>query len=94
MTNKRKKGFTLVELMVVLVILGIIAAIAVPLFINYWKKAEFRKNEENAKTVYLAAESRLTYYRSSGQWEQLQRDSGCGEGHRQRDRTESCVQRQ
>ena len=71
MTNKRKKGFTLVELMVVLVILGIIVAIAVPLFINYWKKAEFRKNEENAKTVYLAAESRLTYYRSSGQWEQF-----------------------
>ena len=74
MTNKRKKGFTLVELMVVLVILGIIAAIAVPLFINYWKKAEFRKNEENAKTVYLAAESRLTYYRSSGQWEQLKKE--------------------
>ena len=74
MTNKRKKGFTLVELMVVLVILGIIAAIAVPLFINYWKKAEFRKNEENAKTVYLAAESRLTYYRSSGQWEQFKKE--------------------
>ena len=60
--------------MVVLVILGIIAAIAVPLFINYWKKAEFRKNEENAKTVYLAAESRLTYYRSSGQWEQFKKE--------------------
>lgn len=74
MNNKRKKGFTLVELMVVLVILGIIAAIAVPLFINYWKKAEFRKNEENAKTVYLAAESRLTYYRSSGQWEQFKKE--------------------
>ena len=74
MTNKRKKGFTLVELTVVLVILGIIAAIAVPLFINYWKKAEFRKNEENAKTVYLAAESRLTYYRSSGQWEQFKKE--------------------
>ena len=32
MTNKRKKGFTLVELMVVLVILGIIAAIAVIIY--------------------------------------------------------------
>ena len=64
-----KKGFTLTELIVVLVIMGIIAAIAVPLFTNYWRKAEFRKNEENAKTVYLAAESQLTYYRSSGQWD-------------------------
>lgn len=74
MNNKRKKGFTLVELVVVLVILGIIAAIAVPFFINYWKKAEFRKNEENAKTVYLAAESRLTYYRTSGQWESFKKE--------------------
>ena len=74
MNNKRKKGFTLVELVVVLVILGIIAAIAVPFFINYWKKAEFRKNEENAKTVYLAAESRLTYYRTSGQWEDFKKE--------------------
>lgn len=67
--NRKNKGFTLVELITVLVILSIIAAIAVPFFINYWEKAEFQKNEANAKTVYLAAESRLTYYRSSGQWE-------------------------
>ena len=67
--NRKNKGFTLVELITVLVILSIIAAIAVPFFINYWKKAEFQKNEANAKTVYLAAESRLTYYRTSGQWE-------------------------
>lgn len=66
MRKNRKKGFTMVELMVVLIILSIIAAVAVPFFINYWRKAEFRKNEENAKTVYLAAESKLTYYRSSG----------------------------
>ena len=36
--------------------------------------AEFRKNEENAKTVYLAAESKLTYYRSSGQWEEFKKE--------------------
>ena len=74
MNKKSKKGFTLTELIVVLVIMAIIAAIAVPFFINYWKKAEFRKNEENAKTVYLAAESKLTYYRSSGQWEDFQKE--------------------
>ena len=69
--KNRKKGFTLVELMVVLIIMSIIAAIAIPSFINYWRNAEFRKNESNAKTVYLAAESKLTYYRSSGQWDRF-----------------------
>lgn len=69
--KNKKKGFTLVELMIVLIIMAIIAAIAIPSFINYWRNAEFRKNESNAKTVYLAAESKLTYYRSSGQWDKF-----------------------
>lgn len=73
MRKTGKKGFTLTELIVVLVIMGIIVAIAVPLFTNYWRNAEFRKNEENARTVYLAAESKLTYYRSSGQWDSFQK---------------------
>ncbi len=72
--NTKKKGFTLVELVIVLVILSVISAIAVPFFMNYWKKAEFQKNEANAKTVYLAAESRLTYYRNSGQWEDFKKE--------------------
>ena len=41
MKNTKKKGFTLTELMVVLVIIAIIAAIAVPFFIKYWRIAEF-----------------------------------------------------
>lgn len=74
MRRARKKGYTLVELLVVLAIMGIILAIAVPSFISYWRKAEFRKNESNAKTIYLAAESKLTYYRSSGQWKQFKKE--------------------
>ena len=73
MRKTGKKGFTLTELIVVLVIMGIIAAIAVPLFTNYGRNAEFRKIEENARTVYLSADSKLTYYRSSGQWDSFQK---------------------
>lgn len=73
MKKHAKNGFTLSELMVVLAILAIIAAIAIPTAIHYIRLAEFRKNESNAKTVYLAAESELTWYRTSGQWEQFKK---------------------
>ena len=68
-----KKGFTLVELVVVLVIIGIVSAIGIPTASHFIKNAEYRKNEENAKTAYLAAESVLTWYRTSGQWEDFQK---------------------
>lgn len=67
----KKKGFTLVELIAVLAIIMISIAIASPFFINYWKNAEFQKNDSNARTIYLAAESKLTYYRNSGQWDEF-----------------------
>ena len=74
MSRQKKKGFTLVELVVVLVIMTVILGIAIPSVLHYMKMAEFRKNEETAKTVYLAAESKLTYYRSSGQWEEFKKE--------------------
>ncbi len=69
-----KKGFTLTELIVTLVILSIIAAVAVPFAIKYIKLAEFRENEANAKTIYLAAESELTWYRTSGKWKEFRKE--------------------
>jgi type IV pilus assembly protein PilA len=55
LTNK--KGFTLIELMIVIAIIGILAAIAIPNFIAYRNKAYCSKAETDAQNVVAALSS-------------------------------------
>lgn len=48
---KNDKGFTLVELMIVVVIIGILIAIAIPVYNSIQTKAEQRACDANVRTI-------------------------------------------
>lgn len=65
--KNKKKGFTLVELMVVLAITAILAALVGGGLIASTRLARFEKNEANARTLFQTAQISLTRMETAGE---------------------------
>ena len=63
--KRKQQGFTLIELMIVVAIIAILAAIAIPLYLNYTAQAE----GSEALSLMDGAKTAVTqYYNQNGSW--------------------------
>jgi type II secretory pathway pseudopilin PulG len=73
-TLYNRKGFTLIELIAVIILLMIALALGAMSLFNWLHHSEFIKNEEYAKQTYLTAQTALVNLKSDGGIESLVED--------------------
>lgn len=63
--NRKQQGFTLIELMIVVAIIAILAAIAIPLYLNYTARAQGTEAQTLASGLKTDV---VEYYNDTGNW--------------------------
>ena len=63
LTKQAKRGFTLIELMIVVAIIGILAAVAIPAFMDYMKRS--KKTEASLQLNKIGKNSKRAYMENS-----------------------------
>lgn len=86
--KRGKRGFTMMEVLVVVGIIAVIAAIAIPSVISMRKNMDYKQRCDYAKTIFLAAQSNLADLRSTGELKTVEDTSGLYQAECQSDGVE------
>ena len=68
---RSRKGFTLIELMIVVAIIGILAAIAIPNFLKFQAKSKTSEAKTNLKAIYTAETAYYSEENEYGNFDQI-----------------------
>ncbi len=64
--RRKGKGFTLAEVLIVVAIVAVLLAVAIPNVISYYRSLKLTELDDSARTIFLAAQNRLTALKNEG----------------------------